>query len=182
MEQILNIFRACGRFIWIVDYIIVLICIYFIYKYNGTKKASVIIIGCAIIQLVDLSPKIKDKRQMELDISHLDMTIWSEMLSGVEHIAIIGLDDFKLGDYGEIAYIAKQNKCTMSNFYFAQDKASKDVQETEVQYVKELLMNKIEDNFVYVIKAENKKITEYTRLPWYEIGDYIVFVAHEIVK
>ncbi len=142
--------------------------------------ANAIIIICLIIQLMDLSPQMKDKRQIEVDISYLDMTSWSQLLNRVEHIVIIETDKFKLGDYGRIAYIAKQNNCTMNNFYFAQDKASKDVQEKEKQYITDFVMNKIEDNFVYVIKAESKKITEYTKLPWYEIGDYIVFAAHEI--
>lgn len=56
--EIANIFRASARFFWPAYYLIFLTAIYLTVKFNGSKKATILLSAALIIQIADMSKTI----------------------------------------------------------------------------------------------------------------------------
>lgn len=179
IEHLIGAFRASGRFVWIPCYLIFFASIYIVNKYVESKKtANFIIILCLVIQLLDLRAVITNKFNYEGRKDTFDNAAWQAVLEDYKHVFYIRSSDFSSEELMELAYIANENGCTVSNFYFA--RPIKGVEETQNENLEKLTKSQIEDKCVYVLKKEQIDLLEKTNLYCYNIENYIVVVQNEI--
>ena len=179
IEKLIGAFRASGRFIWIPCYLIFFTSMCIVNKYIYSKKTTnFIIILCLVIQLLDLKAVIVNKFNYEERKDIIDNVSWETVLKDCEHVFYIRSLNFTSEELMELAYIANENECTVSNFYFA--RPIKGVEETQNDNLAKLSKSQIEDRCAYVLKKEQKDLLEKTDLYCYNIEDYIVVVPKEI--
>lgn len=175
--KILSAFRSTGRFIWIPCYMIFFTCMYVVSKNMNKKVANIVITICLIIQLLDLYPYLKDKFTYEEKPYTYNNIAWNEILNGNPHIACIPISKFNNGDFFKLAYIAKENNCTINNFYFA--RKVKHVEETSNKYIEDIEKGITEEGFVYILKKDDEEIAKKSKLLYNIIDDYIVITSKQ---
>ena len=175
---IFYIFRATGRFIWIVDYLIFFIAIYIVYKYLKRKTANIIIVLCLVIQVLDLYPSMAHKFEY-IDIYNIqNQNEWDLVLKDCKHIICFGFSDISIEGFEEIIYLAKEKNLSINKFYFARH--IKNTTQTEGMYLNKLINNEISQDDIYIVRTKNAKIFENTKLNLYKINDYIIAVPNKI--
>lgn len=170
--KVLSAFRSSGRFVWLPCYIMFLASMYLVYKYTNKKCAISVISICLIIQLLDLSLSLETKFTYEEKSYNSDKQAWEEVLEGCEHIVCLPPDKFENGQFLHLGYIARENGCTMNNFYFA--RKVKNVEETNSGYLEELKEGSMQEGFAYVLKKDDVDIAKNAKLDYTAIDEYIV--------
>lgn len=99
--DILSIFRASGRFIWPVSYVIMIFTLRKVIKKYTAKVAAIIIILCCMIQIYDFSTFISDKRtkftQVSSYASVLQSSVWEDIAGQYEGIVFLNIKEEKSG-------------------------------------------------------------------------------------
>ena len=170
-------FRATGRFVWMLCYIVFFACMYIINKYEKKKVANFIIILCLILQIIDFYPSMKRKFEYKEKVYNIDNTNWEYVMQDVKHIVYLNFDDLSFDEnrtsYYIVAYIAYQNDCTLNNFYFARKITN--VKETNEIQIQKLKSGEIDENTLYIIRQKDKNNMWWNEnLDNYNIDEYIV--------
>ena len=185
VKDFLTTFRACGRFIWITCYLIFFLNLYIISKHIDSKKVIYVIVTlCLIIQVVDLYPSLKNKFEYREESGYeTEMESWKKILENSKNIVCMPYEDVDFAQGYKFAYVAHKNNGTINNFLFA--RGVDGIEATTKRHVENLKNGIVEENHVYVIKADSenldyKEILEGKNLYCYKIENYIVVVKNEV--
>ncbi len=181
--KVFSIFRATGRLIWPVYYIIFTIAVVFLTKVN-VKKIRIIYLFTAftiLLQVIDLSPLIKNANihtKVNSNHSIIQDDAWKELsgnfddiefitsFSKVGNINSLVSDFFSLKEIFDIANYACENNMNINDFYIGR-RNGRLIEETKYAHWIELLSGKINDKTVYIfnkipyILSENPSINIY---------------------
>ena len=90
---IFSVIRASGRLIWPVYYLIFFVGIIFIYKFFDGKKAILIILTLFVLQIVDLSPGLKNYKfgaqYQTKENNNLTDEIWNDISNNFDQIRLL---------------------------------------------------------------------------------------------
>jgi len=155
IRKILEIFRASGRFIWPICYLIYTTAIGIICKKENNKTVIIILSLLSIIQVVDLSPYILSKHE-EFAYENEKVEIneaWDIICNDKEKIIFIPYDlvyeNTKI-TYG-LGEIALENSIKFNFFYIARHD-SKKMDLLMDEYISNLKNDIIDDKFIYIFK------------------------------
>ncbi len=124
IAKIWGVFRATGRFIWPVWYLLVLYSIRKIQKL-GIKVGIVVLVGCMILQIFDISNVLKSKHKWLTKTNvykYTDDEFWQQLTQYREfkHICI-SFTDYKIDKWLKLGAIALKYDLTTNAFYFARE-------------------------------------------------------------
>lgn len=164
----LNIFRSSGRFIWPVYYLIYLVIIIFIYK-KYPKKAFLLIFFVVVVQIIDLYPGIKSRRDHLYDkpinsYDLMDGEIWSFVANSYRGLNV--LNNNRSVDL--FCYLSNYNLITNwsigSDAYMISRKSDLELKyDKDVEFLKNGVFN---SSFVYL--TTDKDIMEEIRSHQYD--------------
>ncbi|MDE6362806.1 MAG: hypothetical protein K2L86_00820 [Lachnospiraceae bacterium] len=181
-----SIFRASGRVIWPVYYLIdigSIVCYDRFWKAFGKGKhaAEILFAVCIFLQIFDIGNKLAMQRQAfayeRAYDTPLKSAIWEALADreAIEHIVWVShnLDYGPIMDFAKYAY---DNGWTMNNYYFAR---AVNVNETTRQS-----MQHLNDSCIYLFKADEKEYIAGNMddfdLNYYEADGYIVGTVFQI--
>lgn len=183
IAEIWAIFRATGRYIWILWYLIAIysikavskLCVYWREKLHCI--GTFVLILCTGIQLLDMSEVLANKNEnysTKVEYEYIEAEFWNKMIGfrEFEHICI-AYQIHEIPDYMEWGAIATKYDLSVSQFYFARKIENMLDSISEVQWKEPLA------NTIYVFMPEQKKLLEDMQhtLRFYNIGKYIVGVT-----
>lgn len=180
-----SIFRATGRIIWPVNYLVyvtVIVCnaklwdIVFEKSRLQYKKAAIgvgtaIIALCCFLQIFDISDRLMNLRKQfakkETYVSPFQDPVWEELSrrEGLKHLVWVS-NNFENKEILELSNWANDNLLTMNNFYFARGiGVAEDTQKA---------LRNPDDTYLFVFQQD--EIQEYTDcgLNFYQADAYIV--------
>lgn len=175
----LSIFRASGRFIWIVDYIIYTAVFAVIAKSGKPKTIIFITALCMCIQIFDLSDMISSNHKKFTKtreyVSVLDDSL-EEIAYGTNEIVFLPLPEdfnayFKM--YFTFGEYASRYNMKLSSFYTARPDYDALSEYAGNEYQK-LLDGNGEENILYVFFNKDEVPKSNKNLHVYEVEDYIV--------
>lgn len=179
IKNILSIFRASGRFIWIVDYMVYTAIFAVIARFDRKKTVVFISALCLCIQILDLRDILSDKHRIFTEnknyVSVLDDSL-DEIAEGTDEIVFLSLPENYIS-YREM-YItfgeyASCHNMKMSSFYAARPDYDALSEYADKQYQK-LMDGNGEENILYVFFSENEVPTENSYLHVYKVAGYTV--------
>lgn len=178
VQQLLGVFRASGRFIWVAGYLILTITLGVLGHFLGRRLLTAALAVCACVQLADLSGIIQKKQaqyfEPESYTSPLASPLWDTLSAGRREIIFLPLEQdyltrkemyFAFGEY------ARRQGLTLSSFYLA--RASFEEMAEFSRKELELLAAGEGDPEVLYIFTERADIPEASNGTIYEIDGYI---------
>lgn len=182
--KVLEIFRASGRFIWCVGYIIMAASIMTVCR-NFTKKIAYLCLGVALIlQTADLHWMMLSKREhytSSSQMASIQSEEWETLAQGKAHLIILPYDAVE-ETYGssasyEIANFAIDHEMTINYFPLARtdDEA---FESNEEMFIEELLSGTAEDGDKNLYILETEELAEKLGLTSYMIDGYCIGVLH----
>lgn len=184
--KILNIFRASGRFMWPICYIIIIYTIKEIID-SSKKKQAIIFLGfCIIIQICDLTNMVKIQNNHFANrveyVSELKSPFWTE-ISKMNYRHIVFLKDtvpnntylWSLCDY------SANNKITLNDGYIAR-KDTDAVKNIKKQYLQNLQDGISEEDVIYIFGFDKNIIYSLKDYPlnYYNVDGVIIGVKEKI--
>lgn len=177
--DILSIFRASGRFVWIIDYIIYTAVFAVISKLDRKKTVVFISALCMCIQLMDLSEILSEKHKMFAEpqkyVSVLDDS-FDKIADGADEIVFLPLPKSYLKKrrmYITFGEYASCHNMKLSSFYAARPDFDALSEYADKKY-QELTDGNGEENILYVF-FDKKDVPESNKnLHVYEIAGYTV--------
>ena len=179
-----RIFRATGRIIWPVNYLIyvaVIVCNAKLWdsifekrrlQYKKTAVVGTVTIAiCCFLQIFDISGRLKDLRKQfvkkETYVSPFQDPVWEELSErkDLKHLVWVS-NNFENKEILEMSKWAFDNQLTMNNFYFARGiGVEKDTQEA---------LRNPDDTYLFVFRQE--EISKYVDcdLNFYQADAYVV--------
>ncbi len=121
----LSIFRASGRFIWVLYYFVYTVAILAVTKLNKKSVGISVMIICLFVQVVDLREvhfNLGSRFSYAGEASQLSSDKWDELGESCEHIVFAPMDMGYLtrrAEYFSFARLAKEYDMTLSSFYVA---------------------------------------------------------------
>ncbi|HHX56447.1 MAG TPA: hypothetical protein GX710_00355 [Clostridiales bacterium] len=121
----LSIFRASGRFIWVLYYFVYTVAILAVTKLNKKSVGISVMIICLCVQFVDLREihfNLGSRFSYAGEASQLSSDKWDELGEDCEHIVFAPMDMGYLtrgAEYFSFARLAKEYDMTLSSFYVA---------------------------------------------------------------
>ena len=126
LMNILSIFRASGRVVWISVYLLVVLAVVCVGKLQYKNIAITIISSALCIQIGDLHPKLMEKWntfsvQSRYENSLEQCNILREALSdkSIKHLVL--MDDLEQSENFDFAILALKNNKTINTFYLARE-------------------------------------------------------------
>lgn len=182
LENIISIFRATGRFIWMACYLIMLMAVVNIYKkYNDKEYIYIFIIVILFIQIYDLRGYIKSKQEKVNNYEKEYVYKLEEKIDMSKYNQIVFLPaDNVVGYFNKIykiANLAIDNKMNINNFYMARNNLK--TIDYSKNIVEQLHNNETDEKTIYVFldKGLLKDIKEKNNsLMFYDIEDYTIGV------
>lgn len=180
ITDILSIFRASGRFVWIVLYIVYTAVFALISKLDKKKTVIFITAFCLSIQIMDLRDFLIDKHKYFTETKNysfeLDNESYSEITAGADEIVFLPLPENFLGYvklYIHFGEYASRHNMKLSSFYAA--RADYDsLSGYAAEKYKELENNSGNQNILYVFFNKNDIPESNKNLHIYEIAGYTV--------
>ena len=127
--DVLSIFRASGRFIWPVAYMLIIIGIFIFSKFYNKIFTNLFLLFILCIQIIEINPYIfnvcpRITHYIKDDYTPLRSPVWKEIAEKCNHIIFLDNTFSILNDtitlYSYADY-ARQNKMTLNKFYFARE-------------------------------------------------------------
>lgn len=160
LEQFFSTFRASGRFIWLLDYSLLIIIFYFIYK-NFKKSVLVLVFACLCLQCYDLKDyfiRFKKESNMIYQNDFLSKLPKGKNIVICDSPFLSNIDE--MFDYSKnifnLAYYAYRNSTSINDFYIAR-KNEKKILEYKILIQSELNMGKLRDDAIYVFTTDYYK-------------------------
>lgn len=154
--KLLSIFRASGRLFWPIYYLIIIGIFKVITQTFKSKRISYVLIsGCLLIQLIDLSGVLIEKhnqfatKKVEY-VNALQSKFWTDVVKTgkIKHIQLLpaSMEEWEL--YSEYAL---ENDLTVSMVYVARHEEEK-VKEQVEQYIEQLKHGIAQEDTLFIIK------------------------------
>ena len=185
IHDLLSIFRASGRFIWVTDYFIILIALFILSRLRKSAPKTImsVLLFCIGVQLLDFSEYIKQTRNkfttdMTYSLSSEFKSFNSITDSKKEFIFIPPRNSLMPPhkDLYEFAYYSSENDMQMSMFYLARND-----NERLSKYISnqlELLeKNEINENAVYVFYDKTMISDKLDNIETYDFERYTLLTA-----
>lgn len=177
IENLLGMFRASGRFMWPVFYLIMFFSILTIITYRNKKFANLIIIICLGIQVLDLQGYMKGKHDIFTSKQTYNTTLHSEFWDNIkddyDNIVFLDSDDIleKQENLYAFANYASENNMTLNTFYFA--RRYLEIDNTLVDYMEKLSNGEFDDRTIYIFNNQiiNKNLYSLT---FYNVDGYLI--------
>lgn len=169
IQDVMNIFRSNGRFIWVAMYIIMLgtVAVYTKYVQMVTQHGGigenvksimltvVFTIGL-ILQLFDASKIIGEKQNYFMKTEQTYESLWNRVASADEigkykHFVFMYSENDWMMD---TAYYAYFHDMTLNHYYFARSYEKQIEKETE-QYRKELTQGAVQEDVIYIFRKQD---------------------------
>ncbi|MCI8519534.1 MAG: hypothetical protein HFJ51_05680 [Clostridia bacterium] len=141
------------------------------------KVASIIITLCLLIQILDISPYLKNKFNYEERPYKYEKEMWTEALKECKHIAYLPVERLLKEDYFKLTHIARENNCTINNFYFA--RKVENVERIGSMYLVELEQGIVEKDFAYIMHPIYEEQIKKYNINYKIIDNYIVITAKQ---
>ena len=154
LQSLLSIFRSSGRFIWPIYYLLILLAIYMVLKYNKPKNAIAILVILLSIQIIDLHKYLINFRLSFVDkptyYRPIKAETWNRLIKKSEHIIIIPAEwDNELGY--TFGFLAAEHKSTLNIAYLAR-KSEEPLNKYTNETIRELNQGEIRKDTLYVFK------------------------------
>jgi len=150
LSDIWNIFRASGRVIWVVVYVITALTIWAIRKEYKPGAALFIIAVLLCVQIGDIHRYLDNKGKGFRDgtefKTELPSPVWSELAKEDKHIVFLN----DLIKQNSVAELAVENKMTLNDFYLAR-KNNKAINENKANEIANILNGNADDNTIYIL-------------------------------
>ena len=160
--EFFSVFRASGRFIWPVFYMIVIFGLVSLIR--NMKYPSFFLILVILIQIIDIQPHYAAKRLNRFIKyeSPLQSEFW-EAAKTNEHIILIPADDSAINTYEPIAIYARENQMTLNWGYFARSNELA-MQIFVEDIIKDLETGMVDVKTIYVFHQDAEKSLAETSL------------------
>ncbi|MDE7479383.1 MAG: hypothetical protein K2M91_15855 [Lachnospiraceae bacterium] len=178
-----SIFRATGRIIWPVCYLIYIVMIVcnnkMWEKYIVQRKAAAVVMLalCCFLQIFDIRVKLSEQRERFASecsyVSSLQSEVW-DMLSrndGIEHVVLVS-NGFENKQILEMSKWAYDNMLTMNNFYFARGISV--IEDTQYS------LQNPDDSCVFIFKPEEMSEYQNCCLNLYEADICMIGTTFEL--
>ena len=160
--RILSTFRASGRFIWCVGYIIMLYCVMTVCRYSMKKVAYVCVAGALALQLADMRWIIESKKVMLSTSSQINSMMsdqWEQLAEGKEHLIILPYSTVQ-GERGiegsyEMGNFAVDHGMTINYFPVARLDFEK-IALNDNQYIEDLINGNDGEKNMYILDTDNR--------------------------
>lgn len=172
--NLLSIFRASGRFIWPVYYLIIIYLLYIIYLIVDKKVyVYIILLICLGIQIYDFSDILlainRHYRQDFMYSSALKASCWQEELTTYDHVCLLGNQIYD----NNIGVWTVKNGLTINDFYMARKN------ETNIQKWKDLQLENIQNNkdcdtTIFIFPYEQRFLIQKSYLNYYLVDGYLI--------
>lgn len=175
-----GIFRASGRFIWPVVYIIILFLISYVVKTINKKAITSLTLGILfLLQVIDIGNVLINKNN-EFGANYVESSIiqdinWDNIMKGKKHVVFVS--DVRQNQeilYG-ISQYAYENNMSINDFYFAHSASSGDIDKSLEEY-----MNNINNRTVYIFKMSDLDLIDKYSLHYYLLDGIIVGTMDQI--
>lgn len=172
-----GIFRASGRFIWPVVYLVMLWAVLAVRK--CIKKESAVILLLLVLfflQIYDIGNVLISKRndyQSEKTYnSMIQDEQWEKLAEGKEHVMFVSyVTEDKDSLYG-ISQFAYLHHMTVNDFYLAHSAAAGMIEESRREG-----MEQLREDTIYIFKAEDQELCQQYDLDYYELDGVIAGVT-----
>lgn len=183
LEKMWGIFRASGRMVMVLDYVIVFSCMIYILKsYKKRYATAVLLFGMALgLQMYDIHPVFSYlhstySNQKTYESPLYPSEIWDTLAQNedIKHVIIT----YWLGEnqYYDIGKWALENDFTMSSFAMVHA-TQQDIRENILQYLENPTSEEI---FIFSKEEQETLLEEGYPLYYYDGGDYIIGYAEEL--
>ena len=180
-----SIFRATGRIIWPVNYLIYIVVIVcnaklwdsvleksrLQYRKTAVIAGTVTIAVCCFLQVFDISGRLVDLRKQfvkkEIYVSPFQDPVWEELSEreSLKHLVWVS-NSFENKEILEISRWAMDNRLTMNNFYFARGiGVDEDTQEA---------LRNPDDTYLFVFRQDEVQKNMDCDLNFYKADAYVV--------
>lgn len=190
-ENVISIFRSCGRFIWPLWYLILFFSLKQLAEYPFKKLYTcVFAVGCMALQLLDLSGAYSRIHQTFASrvayVTSLTNQIWKNLGGGqnaFKHIIIV--DDFyrwgeenQLDMLYDISIYAAESNLTLNDTYLARKDGKRvdRVLEEELEYVK---TNGGRADTIYIFDADTEHVQLLDQLATFYADGYVIGISKE---
>ncbi|GAA4296428.1 hypothetical protein GCM10023142_35140 [Anaerocolumna aminovalerica] len=186
INSVLSIFRASGRFMWPIMYILMILLIVNVIN-NHSKNMPVILVICCILQLIDISPVIKNlnlrfSNKIEYT-SKLNSDAWEELSKDHNEIIFIPIEGegnseilssyFDIDTIFDLGEYAIDNNMVMNDFYIGR-RDSKKISEYRYKQWNDLINGNINNNALYIFKSVPFSLIDSENINFYKIDNIIV--------
>lgn len=187
LYKLLSIFRASGRFMWPICYLIIIysirkICI------TGKEKGVIIFISlCCILQISDLSNSLKQRNEKFSNEIIYDTKLksdaWNEISnSNYKNMVFLSKELLPKKELWDLTNYAVNNKMTLNDGYISR-KNMDDINSKKQKYINELKQGIVESQNIYVLGTDRSILLEkniYDSLNVYDIDGIIIGVKDEL--
>ena len=169
IRQLWSVFRATGRFIWPVCYLVMFLSMATVFSVLATRKglATVGAVLIALLQMADISPYLRSIRTNEKYRTRQTYTLsihqqaWDHLLETRPHVVFQPASTFVFASGGsDIALLAMRHHGTVSNFYFARP------DDLELAQLNQLIQQELDsgitrEDTVYVLAESDPSLANY---------------------
>lgn len=188
LQNIMNIFRSNGRFIWTPMYIIMLgiLAIYMrcIPKTSESQKEQsrrsvvlkVILAVGLLLQLIDVSKMIWEKQNYFMKSEQSYESLWEEIdtekdLEEYKHFVFMYLENDWIMD---TAYYAYYHDMTLNHYYYARSYDTQ-IEKEIVRYRDEIAKGMIREDVIYIFREQDlQEMSVPNELQLTEFDDHII--------
>lgn len=180
-ENVWNIFRCSGRFIWPVVYLMLLYGICGDRHWVNRKMKICIMTLCLLLQLFDLSSYMRSRHQEFVSYqqmeNYLTSEVWEELAQSGKIKHLVFASDFTTADKELycFGYYAVEHKMTMNQFCFAR---------INNEIIREEIIKALEEAdpataFIFR-NGDTQNYDKYKDLYYYDAGAYLVGLAEPL--
>lgn len=188
IEKILAIFRANGRFMWPIMYIIMLACFKYV-SLNWRKAGILIVFLCLILQLFDLSLYIKGKKEYVKELSYMPPVLESEVWDQISnrHEVFFFVDEnstetltskYSIKTIMGFADYAFKNNMVINDFYYARKNVDR-INERRRLEMNALLKGEVDSNKIYIFPENPLYLEKVDEIFLFEIDGVYVGIKNE---
>ncbi len=167
-----SLFRATGRLVWPLYYLVFLFAIVFAWKVLPKRIGTFVLTICLLLQIIDLYPLLSGKRvDGSLTYSSgLEDSKWAELIDRTEtkHLDLIGMDntDFEFPCEYQMGIIATKSNVTMNRFRMSHGQLKYRDQVDEIIALRE-------EGHLFLFK-EYSEVIKYPQLQFYYFDSWII--------
>lgn len=191
--KVFSIFRATGRLIWPVYYIVFTIAMVLLTKVyvNKIRLIYIFIVVGILLQVIDLFPLLKtanDRIKVHYNYSTIQDISWKELKGNFDEIEFITSfsrvgalnslvsDYFSMKEVFDVANYACDNNMKINDFYIGRRNA-RIIEETKYAHWKELLSGEVDERTVYIFNKIPYALTDNSNINIYECDGFILGIS-----